>query len=342
MSGCAVSRSKVCGVCTRKGPNLRNISDAVLIFIQDYHYKDYNKDEFPSVICGSCDYILRCIDKLEEGEIPTRRLPNITDYESKRAPRLTRSSTAADCNCFWCTIYKMNGLQYKRHRESVRPVATAQPKKRITRCGDCYSILGRGLPHHCTKTNRNENAKEMVREFSNEGQRRVTSKLINEFCDDEGVDRKNATLELNSGNKTKIITIGRQKSLPKIFVKDWIAFGSARDFSDEALMDTATFVRRSLGRNYVEDNLEKTLPTVKLRLEDFFVLRIVDTLKKKKGHEDTILTHPLVLVEDLEAFSAKIMADRGLDPAQTDVIIGIDDGGGMLKVKNFLFILFAF
>ena len=29
------------------------------------------------------------------------------------------------------------------------------------------------------------------------------------------------------------------------------------------------------------------------------------------------------------------MAERGLDPAETDVIIGIDDGGGTLKVRNF-------
>ena len=98
-------------------------------------------------------------------------------------------------------------------------------------------------------------------------------------------------------------------------------------------VDTATFVRRALGKNYVEPNLEKTLPTTKLELKDFFVLKMVDTLKKKKGKEDSILTHPLVLVEDVEAFAAKIMAERGLDPAETDVIMGIDDGGGMLKVR---------
>ena len=337
MSGCAVARSRVCGVCTRKGPNLRNISDAVLIFIQDYHYKEYNKDDFPSVICGSCDYVLRCMDKLEDGEIPTRRLPDITGYESKRMPRLTRASAAGDCNCFWCNIYKMNGLEYKRHRESVRLVAKAQPKKRIKRCGECLSILGRGLPHNCTKTARNENAKEMVREFSGGGQRRVTSKLLNQFCDEEAVDKRHGTLELNSGNKTKIVTIGPVKAQPQISVQDLVAFGTARDFSDEALMDTATFVRRSLGKNFVEENLEKTLPKVKLALEDFFVLKVVDTLKKKKGKEDTFLTHPLVLIEDIEAFSAKIMADRGLDPAETDIIFGIDDGGNTLKVGLFNF-----
>ena len=335
MSGCTKARTRVCGVCTRKAANMRNISDNLLTLIQDYHYTGYNKDDFPSVICVSCDATLRYLDKLEEGEIPIRRLPNITDYVSKRMPRLTRASAAAECDCFWCNIYKMNGLDYKRHRESVRLVPKAQPKKMIKRCGECLAIIGRGLPHHCTKTARNENAKEMVREFSGEGQKRVTSKLLNQFCDEEGVDKRHGTLELNSGSKTKIVTIGAVKAQPQISVQDLIAFGTARDFSDEALMDTATFVRRSLGKNYVEENLEKTLPTVKLALEDFFVLKVVDTLKKKKGKEDSFLTHPLVLIEDIKAFSAKIMADRGLDPAETDVIFGIDDGGNTLKVGLF-------
>ena len=89
-----------------------------------------------------------------------------------------------------------------------------------------------------------------------------------------------------------------------------------------------------MGEKYVEENLEKALPKVKLQLKDFFVLKMVDTLKKKKGKEDSILTHPLVLVEDVEAFARKIMADRGLDPEETDVIMGIDDGGQMLKVDT--------
>ena len=335
MSGCTKARTRVCGVCTRKAANMRNICDNLLTLIQDYHYTGYNKDDFPSVICVSCDATLRYLDKLEVGEIPIRRLPNITDYESKRMPRVTQASAAADCGCFWCDIYKMNGLAYKRHRESVRLVPKAQPKKMIKRCGECLAIIGRGLPHHCTKTARNENAKEMVREFSGEGQKRVTSKLLNQFCDKENVDKRHGTLELNSGSKTKIVTIGPVKAQPQISVQDLIAFGTARDFSDEALMDTATFVRRALGKTYVEENLEKTLHTVKLALEDFFVLKVVDTLKKKKGKEDSFLTHPLVLIEDIEAFSAKIMADRGLDPAETDVIFGIDDGGNTLKVRLF-------
>ena len=327
---CAKARTRVCGVCTRKAKDLRPISEAVLGFIKDYIYQDYDVDYYPSVVCGSCTFILRYMDKLEEGQTPVRRLPNITDYEKKRAPRGTRSGV---CDCFWCRINKMNGLEYKRHSESVRPIAKAQPKKKVVRCVKCHSILGRGLPHNCTKTARNENAKDLVREFSSGGQKRTTSKLLNEFCEEEGVDKRHGTLELNSGNKTKIVTIGPQKKQPQIAVQDLMAFGNARNFSDEALMDTATFVRRSLGRNYVEENLEKTLPGVKLALKDFFVLKLVDTTKKKKGKEDTILTHPLIVVEDVESFASRIIAERGLDPSEVDVIIGIDDGGSTLKVR---------
>ena len=40
----------------------------------------------------------------------------------------------------------------------------------------------------------------------------------------------------------------------------------------------------------------------------------------------------------IEAFAARIMAERGLDPAETDVIMGIDDGGQMLKVDMVIFL----
>ena len=75
--------------------------------------------------------------------------------------------------------------------------------------------------------------------------------------------------------------MGPQKPQPQIAVQDFIDFGNDRNFSDKALMDTARFVRRYLGKNYVEENLEKTLPKVKLQLKDFFVLKMANTLKKK-------------------------------------------------------------
>ena len=78
MSGCAQARTRVCGVCTRKAAKLIHISDTILLFIKDYHFKDYNRSEYPSVICI----------KLEDGLIP------IKDYESKKASRVTRAAVS--------------------------------------------------------------------------------------------------------------------------------------------------------------------------------------------------------------------------------------------------------
>ena len=59
---CAKARTRVCGVCTRKAKDLRPISEAVLGFIKDYVYQDYDVDYYPSVVCGSCTFILRYTD----------------------------------------------------------------------------------------------------------------------------------------------------------------------------------------------------------------------------------------------------------------------------------------
>ena len=248
---------------------------------------------------------------------------------------VTRASATQSCSCFWCRVSRMNGLEYKRHSESVRPVTKAHPKpKAVKRCDKCLGVLARGVRHECTKTARNNNSKEMVREFSDEGQRRVTSSLINSFCEEEGVDKTSGHLELNSGNKMKHITIGKPKPCPQISIDDMVKFGGDNDLSDAKLKTTATLIRRTFGKKSVEKNLKKTLPKLKTDLDDYFEYKMVDTVRKKKGKENIIESIPLVAAHDVKGFVSKAMADRGLDPAETDVIVGLDDGGQILKVKH--------
>ena len=103
MTKCEENRTKVCGVCTRKG-NLRKISDSSLAMIKSHVYANYNTLQFPSVICESCNRILQFIDKANiRGEDPKRKLPSIS-YEDKKAPppRVTRAGATETCSCFWC------------------------------------------------------------------------------------------------------------------------------------------------------------------------------------------------------------------------------------------------
>ena len=340
MSKCAFNRTKVCGICTRKG-TLRNISDTVLKMIRDHHFRDYDTNLYPSVICTGCDRILRFIDEAKlKGEDPKRKLPSIS-YEDKKAPppRVTRAGDGESCTCYWCRVAGMNGPEYLIHAQSVRPPPkkSSPPKPRhVTRCERCYAVIGKGKRHVCTKTARNKNAKAMVRAFSTEGQKRHTSSLINSFCEEENIDKRTGTLTLNSGSKFKTINIGERKPLAQLKVSDLIKYGNENNYSDAALIKTGTLIRRVFGQNAMEKNLAKTLPKMKADMADFIELKQVQTVRQRKGKETIVETVPLVSVDDFRGFCTKAMAERGLSPQETDIIIGLDDGASLLKVKYIL------
>ena len=337
MSKCEENRTKVCGVCTRKG-KLRNISDSIFGMIQTHVNANYNTLQFPSVICESCNRILQFIDQAKiKGDDPKRKLPSIS-YEDKKAPppRVTRAGTTETCSCFWCRVAGLSGPEYLIHAQSVRPPPkkVSPPKPRhVTRCERCHAVIGRGKRHACTKTNRNKNAKAMVKAFSTEGQKRHTSGLINTFCEEESINKRSGTLKLNSGSKMKTINFGEKKPLVQMKVDDLIKFGNENNCSDRSTLKTARLIRRVFGRNAVEKNLEKTLPKMKNDMADFIEVKQVETVRLKKGKETIIETLPLVSVADFKAFCAKVMADRGLTPSEVDIIIGLDDGAEMIKVR---------
>ena len=337
MTKCEENRTKVCGVCTRKG-NLRKISDSTLAMIKSHVYANYNTLQFPSVICESCNRILQFIDKANiRGEDPKRKLPSIS-YEDKKAPppRVTRAGATETCSCFWCRVAGLSGPEYLRHAQSVRPPLkkVSPPKPRhVTWCERCHAVIGRGKRHNCTKSARNKNAKGMVKAFSTEGQKRHTSGLINSFCEEESINKRSGTLKLNSGSKMKTINFGEKKPLVQMKVDDLIKFGNENNSSDRSILKTGTLIRCVFGRNAVEKNLEKTLPKMKNDLADFIEVKQVETVRQRKGKETIVETLPLVSVTDFKRFCAKVMADRGLDPSEVDIIIGLDDSAEIIKVR---------
>ena len=44
-------------------------------------------------------------------------------------------------------------------------------------------------------------------------------------------------------------------------------------------------------------------------------------------------TVPLVSIDDFKGFCLKAMEERGLNPQETDIQIGCDDGGDEIKVN---------
>ena len=95
------------------------------------------------------------------------------------------------------------------------------------------------------------------------------------------------------------------------------------------------------GQKAVEKDLQKTLPKMKTTMEQFVKLETVETLRQKKGKATIVETVPMVSIDNFKEFCVMAMAERGLDPSETDIIIGADDGGGTNKVIFTYFLIFS-
>ena len=148
---CEENRRKVCGVCSRKG-SLRYISDPVFKMIKDHHYPDYNFLQMPSTICAGCDRILRFIDKADlatKKEDAKRKLVPI-NYEDKKSPPpsvTTRATVGLKCDCFWCRVARLSGLEYLINAQSVcQPHKKSSPLKlrHVTKLERCHAVISKG------------------------------------------------------------------------------------------------------------------------------------------------------------------------------------------------------
>ena len=337
---CEKARKMVCGVCTRKG-KLRPMSATALSLVKKHHYKDYDTEFFPSVICANCNVSLFHMEKkIKAGEIPIRRPPDI-NYEDKKSPRVTRSSSSQVCGCFWCKVAKMNGREYDEHSKSVRPPPVKPPSPEVIKiCSRCKGRIHPGVSHKCNKTETNKNVQKIVRDSCEDGGKKAVSGLINSICEDEGVNKWSGSLTLPSGSKEKVINMGEKPPQPQVSIDDMVSLGMSRHWSDEDVMAVATAIRRKFGRKSVESGLSESLPNLKKTVKDFFELKIVDTLytnKKKKIRR----IEPKYLVVALEIIDLveKILLERHIDPRDAELQVGLDDGAGLLKVSVFSIII---
>ena len=137
----------VCGVCVRKPSDVRTINDVDLERILKFHYADYNIAVMPTVVCSSCRKALRFIDT--HGKNAGYSLPE-PEYDKLRLPATTTTRQQATCcDCSFCQVGRMNGIEYKKYCSAKRagkgrPVAEdrADPPTPIgqTICSLCKGI----------------------------------------------------------------------------------------------------------------------------------------------------------------------------------------------------------
>ena len=103
----------------------------------------------PRGICDSCRTILR---RKDEGK--DVNLPPLFPFSSIKVRPPTRDQ---GCNCLICQVGHLK-LNEKSPVDYSKPVEHCTPQ----RCGDCLSLVGRGLPHQCTPFTFRENLKQLA------------------------------------------------------------------------------------------------------------------------------------------------------------------------------------
>ena len=197
-------------------------------------------------------------------------------------------------------------------------------------------IIHQGQPHPCNKTARNANLVQTItRDLSPDGRLRVTAKIINELRTDQ-TGKKGDSMDLPSGSRTLHVSIGKPVAKQQFSTEAMLRLKAQMNLSQQQTKTFAAALRTQFGRGSVAPGLMKELGQVKYKLSDFLRIKYVDMTKEKQGKETTILTHPLLYCDDVEAMILYICQERGWDPDDIMITVGIDDGQGSLKVSIIL------
>ena len=331
----------ICGVCTRKMKDLRNITEDILSLIRKHHYNEYAFTWLPRKVCKGC---LKIMKDLDSG-ITNRKLP-IIDYESMQRP-VPQTRRSLQCCCHFCQIGRISGRKVGVHSSDVRDKAGRpssmnanddQVGGSVKHCVKCKGVIAAGKSHDCNKRNLQENLFELVRESSFGTRQVVASKLLDSICEDKQVDKHSGTLVLKTQGTSKTINLGKPKKSKQFSTEDLLKLKINFEFSDKKILTLVATLRTVLGKSAVENGFQQVMQEKNNALTDFFMVKVLPTVRRK-GTEETIEHRPGFFVKDIHALIHVLLEERQIDPEEQEILMGADDGQSSLKVsfRNYLF-----
>ena len=355
-------QKSVCLVCFKKPKTLRNITPRVESLVKTSIPLLSNNDEWswlPTVICGGCYKDLEDVRK-----DPSCTVKHI-DYESLDHPQMqhdmvTRSRLQESsplplqCCCSVCSVGRLKGGQYLRHKVTVseppgRPRLKDSPAKPgpMTICSVCNCPYGLGHKHQCSRTAKREALEELIRNTSKKSRERVLSSQLKEVFQDQGVSSKGGSVHLATGGTPIQASLGKikQKPPPRFSNTTMNRLQTRIGASDKKMNVIANFLRVGCGRSSVV-KLQEEMTERNRKLTDMFEAKMLkqkkyvvdeeeekeNKPKKKKKKKVVDVVKPAVIAKNVEDLAALVMAERGLKPETSVIQIGIDDGQGLLKV----------
>ena len=181
----------------------------------------------------------------------------------------------------------------------------------------------------------------MVRSCSRKSKARVISSGLKSVFADSGVTTRGGTMAIATGGKPVTVTLGsnvkRIRAKPRWTHDDLIKLQTNNNLSDRTILSIAAASRVVSGRTAVEPNLKGALKERNHKLDDLFSVETLEMQKKVRGVKEdenkvkSVLSTG-VYCNDCDALIQEVIAVRGLNPHESTVLVGLDDGQKFLKI----------
>ena len=153
----------------------------------------------------------------------------------------------AQCTCLLCKIGSKAGFEkhplWDEQFQTGGPPANKKPtttneKQDLSRCPDCFSLLGQGIKHTCTKTSSVDNLYDYYKDKPDVVEA-VAAKIIREKRD-EGNEA--ITLKNTYGKPT---VVSQSKEKVEVSIDDLVQLQNKSTLTDKSTKDVAAVLNKS-------------------------------------------------------------------------------------------------
>ena len=316
----------VCLVCMKKSKE----ND-----IRDKHYEsiarfvvsglDRHDPRLPKSICPTC---LRILNFYEQGDFS--RTIKVFDYSKLSSLKpITRSST--DCSCHVCAIARSNPIGQCRESGTEDKTNPKEHPKHLKVCSKCLCPIGKGKPHDCSPTKRRENLINFLVQDAETPLPKTSEQVIAHCLKRKVSDTNSNSLKLSQQGtqlRCEINPSLKKNEHTTLTVEDMLTMKSNLNFGVNTTLKVAKELRFGYkNRRAVGSGLKDALVEQNKLVDGMFGVDVFDFCTK-----EGMVKRPVIFCSDALKLLDGVIEKRDLEFERFDFKIGIDGGGGFVKI----------
>ena len=187
-----------------------------------------------------------------------------------------------------------------------------------------------------------ENLHKLVKSKSLKSKEKIASNVIKHIFDDKGVNRRGGTVLLSTGGEKLPVSLSIKMNRVRFSHENLKRLQVVQGSSDRGIKRTAQAIRHILGRDSVESGFATSLYERNKIFENHFEIKEFDMKRKPRDDEKTeaeiddegYIEFKIkgVVASDFDDLVREITELRKMNPGETEVLCGLDDGQQFNKI----------